>query len=425
MILVLVVSFLVLMVLGVPVAFATGVSSVLAILLASDLPLVLVLQRIYNSLDSFPLMAVPLFILTGQLMNTGGVTRRIINFGKIFTSRVPGGLSHVNVITSMVFAGISGSATADAAGEGAIIIPAMLEEGYEEDWAVGITAASSAIGPIIPPSVLMIVYGAITQLSVGRLFLAGLVPGVLVGVALLVTGFVLALRRHRKRSDFQMTPAETLKALGESWPTLLAPVIIIGGVTVGVFTATEAGAVAAFYALILGVAYRELTPKRLFDTLLGTAKSTTIVLFLIACASTFGWVLAHQNVPQNLIGLITSLTASKPLILAMIVVLVLLVGTLVDGMAIILVFAPVLFPLTTALGFDPYHFAAVFIVAVMVGGITPPVGILLYISCSVGKVPIRRTMPLIWVFVAALVLTLLLITYIPALSTFLPYALIK
>ena len=425
MIPILVLSFLVLMILGVPVAFATGVSAVLAILLASDLPLVLVLQRIYNSLDSFPLMAVPLFILTGQLMNTGGVTRRIIGFGKIFTSRVPGGLSHVNVITSMVFAGISGSATADAAGVGAILIPSMIDEGYEEDWTVGITAASSAIGPIIPPSVLMIVYSAITQLSVGRLFLAGLFPGVLIGVVLLVSGFILAITRHRKKSDFQLTPAEMLKALKESWPTLLAPIIIIGGVTLGVFTATEAGAVAAVYAVILGVAYGELTAKRLFETLLGTAKSTTIVLFLIACASTFGWVLAHQNVPQNLMNLITSLTTNTTLILLMIMVLVLLVGTLVDGMAIILVFAPVLFPLTTALGFDPYHFAAVFVVAVMIGGVTPPVGILLYIACGVGKVPIRRTMPLIWFFVAAMMVTLLLIAFVPSLSTFLPYALIK
>jgi C4-dicarboxylate transporter DctM subunit len=413
------------MILGVPVAFATGVSAVLAVLLASELPLVLIVQRIYNSLDSFPIMAVPLFILTGQLMNSGGITRKIINFGKIFVSRMPGGLSHVNVITSMVFAGISGSATADAAGIGAILIPSMIDEGYEEDWAIGITAASSAIGPIIPPSVLMIVYSAITQLSVGRLFLAGMFPGILIGIVLIVSGYILAKKRHRKKSDFHMTFPEMLTALKESWPTLFAPILIIGGITIGIFTATEAGAVAAAYALILGIIYGELTAKRLFETMLNTAKSTTVVLFLIACASTFGWALAHQNVPQDLIGLITSISANKTLILLMIIVLILIVGTLVDGMAIILVFAPVLFPLTSALGFDPYHFAAVFVVAVMIGGVTPPVGILLYIACSVGKVPIRRTMPLIWYFVGAMVLTLLLVAFIPALSTFLPYALIK
>ena len=425
MITVLMASFLILLLLQVPIAFAAGISSMLAIVLASDLPTMLVLQRIYNTLDSFPLMAVPLFILTGQLMNTGGITRRIINFAKIFVGGIRGGLSHVNVIASMVFAGISGSATADTAGIGAILIPSMVKEGYEEDWAVGITAASSTIGPIIPPSVLMIVYGAITQLSVGRLFLAGLFPGVIIGLSLLVLGYILAVRRHRTKSDFRISRSEALVALGQSWPTLLAPLIIIGGVTMGVFTATEAGAVAAFYALLLGVAYRELTWKSFLKTLSETAKHTTIVLFLIACAATFGWVLAHQNVPQNLMAFITSLTSNNALILLMIMTLVLITGTFVDGMAIILVFAPVLFPLTTALGFDPYHFAAVFIVAVMIGGITPPVGILLYISCSVGGVPVRKVSPLIWVFIATMLVTLLLVAYIPVLSTYLPYALIK
>ena len=425
MITILLISFVILLVLGVPIAFAAGVSSILAILFASDLPTILVVQRIYNNLDSFPLMAVPLFILTGQLMNTGGITRRIIDFAKIFVGNIRGGLSHVNVIASMVFAGISGSATADTAGIGAILIPSMIDEGYEEDWAVGITAASSTVGPIIPPSVLMIVYAAITQLSVGRLFLAGLFPGVLIGLSLLVVGYILAVRRHRKQSDYKLTRADMLHSLSASWPTLLAPLIIIGGVTLGIFTATEAGAVAALYALILGVVYRELTFKGFLKTLLETAKHTTIVLFLIACAATFGWVLAHQNVPQNLMGFITSLTSNNGLILLMIMILVLITGTFVDGMAIILVFAPVLFPLTTSLGFDPYHFAAVFIVAVMIGGITPPVGILLYISCSVGNVSIRKTTPLIWVFILTMIITLMLVAYIPILSTYLPYALIK
>ncbi len=425
MITILLVAFLILLILGVPVAFSGGIATILSLVLASDLPTVLVLQRIYNTLNSFSLMAVPLFILTGQLMNSGGITSRIINLAKLLVGKIRGGLSHVNVIASMVFAGISGSATADSAGIGAILIPSMIKEGYEEDWAVGITAASSTVGPIIPPSVLMIVYASITQLSVGRLFLAGLFPGVLIGLSLLVAGYVLAVRRHRKRSDFKLTRSEIFRSILEGWPPLLAPLIIIGGVTTGVFTATESGAVAALYALILGAVYKELTFEKFLNTLLETAKHTTIILFLVGCAATFGWVMAHQNVPQDIMGFIISLTSNSHIILLLILILVLIIGTIVDGLAIILVFVPVFFPLTKSLGFDPYHFASVFIVAVMIGAITPPVGILLYISCSVGGVSIRKTMPLIWVFVGAMTITLLLVAYVPVLSTYLPYALIK
>ena len=371
-------------------------------------------------------MAVPLFILTGQLMNNGGITRRVINLAMVFVGGIRGGLSHVNVMASMLFAGVSGSATADAAGIGSIMIPSMIQEGYEEDWAVGITAASSTIGPIIPPSIAMIVYATITQLSVGRLFLAGLIPGVLVGLSLLVVGYVLALRRQRKRSDYKLTREIVFHSLLEGWPPLLAPVIIIFGVTTGVFTATESGSIAALYALILGIIYREINLKVFYRTLLETAKHTAIILFIIACAATFGWLMAHQNVPQQIMNFITSITTDKSSVLLLVLALLLLIGTVVDGLAIILVFVPVFFPLMIQFGFDPYHFAAILVVAICIGSVTPPVGVLLYISCSVGgEVPIRNTMPLIWVFIAALVATLLVVAYVPALSTYLPYALIN
>ena len=326
----------------------------------------------------------------------------------------------------MLFAGISGSATADSAGIGAILIPSMLNEGYEEDWAVGITAASSTIGPIIPPSILMIVYASITGLSVGRLFLAGFFPGVLVGLSLLVAGYILAVRRHRRQSDYTLTRSEVFRAILAGWPPMLAPLIIIGGVTTGVFTATESGAVAAFYALILGIMYKEITLKTFYHTLLETAKHTAVILFIIACAATFGWLMAYQNVPQDIIAFITSLTSNSHIILLLILILVLLLGMVVDGLAIILVFVPVFFPLIMDLGFDPYHFAAILVVAVCIGSITPPVGILLYIACSVGgNIPIRKTMPLIWVFVAVMIVVLFIVAYIPVVSTYLPYALIK
>ena len=295
MIITLAISFLILIFLGVPMAFCTVFSSLIAILFHSPLPPVIIVQKIYNQLDSFSLMAVPLFVLTGQLMNSGGITRRIINFSKFFFRKIPGSLSHVNVLTSMLFAGISGSATADAAGVGSILIPAMEEDGYEEDWAVGITAASSTIGPIIPPSVLMIVYGAITQLSIGKLFLAGLIPGILVGVSLLVVGYILAKKRRKKRLDYQITKKEAWLAFKDCWPTLLAPVIIIAGITGGVFTPTEAGVVSALYAMGLGIFYKELNWQRLFEAFWSTAKSTIVVLFIIGCSAPFGWLLAHET----------------------------------------------------------------------------------------------------------------------------------
>jgi C4-dicarboxylate transporter DctM subunit len=283
-------SFVVFLFLGVPVAIGMGVSGLLSfIFFKSSIPLVVIVQKIYNQLDLFSLMAVPLFILTGQLMNTGGITRKIINFSKIFVGRIPGGLSHVNVIASMLFAGVSGSSTADAAGIGAILIPAMIEDGYEEDWAVCVTAASSTIGPIIPPSILMIVYGSMTHLSIGRLFLCGLIPGILIGVGQLIIGYVLALKRKREKVDFQMSVSEILRSIKECWPTLLAPLIIIVGITGGVFTPTEAGVVAVIYMLIVGLVSKELNYRKLVTVLWETAKSTGVILFIIGCASIFGF----------------------------------------------------------------------------------------------------------------------------------------
>jgi C4-dicarboxylate transporter, DctM subunit len=420
MIITLGVSFIILIFLGVPMAFCAAFSSLLAFILNSPLPSVIVIQKIYNQLDSFSLMAVPLFVLTGQLMNTGGITRRIINFSKIFFRKIPGSLSHVNVLTSMLFAGISGSATADAAGVGAILIPAMVEDGYEEDWAVGITAASSTIGPIIPPSVLMIVYGSITQLSIGRLFLAGLIPGILVGISLLVVGYILAKKRRKARLDYQITKREAWLAFKDCWPTLLTPVIIIAGITGGVFTPTEAGVVAALYALILGFFYGELNIRRLSDALWVTAKSTIVVLFIIGCSAPFGWILAHENVPVFIVDFLTTLSSHPAMMMLFTIIIMFITGLFIDGLAAMLIFVPVLFPVANEFGIDPYHFAIVIIIAIEIGGVTPPVGILLYIACGVNNIPIRNVSPLIWVFVSALMVVLLLVAYIPPLATLVP-----
>jgi tripartite ATP-independent transporter DctM subunit len=419
-IIILICTFFLLLFLGVPMAFSVGISAFCAIYFGSEIPSVMIVQQIYSGLDSFSLMAVPLFILTGQLMNKGGITKRIINFSKIFVGHIRGGLSHVNVIASMIFAGISGSSTADAAGIGAILIPAMIEEGYEEDWAVCITAASSTVGPIIPPSVLMIVYGCMTQLSIGKLFIAGLIPGIMVGLVLILAGYILAIVRKRKGGDFNLTIKEILIAVKESWPTLLTPLIIIIGITGGIFTATEAGCIATVYALIIGIIYKEINVKNFIQILYDTAKNTTVILFLIACATTFGWVISYADIPAKIVTFLLSLNLSPSLNMLFVIILMLIIGLFIDGMAAILVFVPVLFPLGNMLGFDPYHFATVLVVCIMIGAVTPPVGILLYISCGINKISIRKVTPLIWWFVLALICVLLLIAFIPPLVTFLP-----
>lgn len=420
MLLIMCLVFLVLILLGTPLAISAGLSSMLAIVITGEIPPVIVLQRMTASLDSFPLMAVPLFILTGQLLNNGGITRRIIKFSHALVGHIRGGLSHVNVIASMIFAGISGSATADTAGIGSILIPAMIEEGYDEDWAVGITAASSCIGPIIPPSILMILYGSITQLSIGKLFLAGLLPGILVGISLLITGYYVAVKRGKEPDGKRLSLGQVWEGLKESWMPLLAPVIIIVGITFGVFTATEAGVIAALYATFVGFVYRELTVSSFLKTLYESAKSSAIVMFIICAAASFGAIMAIEQVPAYFTNFMLSISDNPKVIVGFIVILMFILGFFIDATTTIIIFVPVLFPLGEAVGFNPYHFATVIIVSDMIGSITPPVGVLLYIACSVSGVPIKRVLKHVWLYVFAMSIVALMVAYIPAISTTLP-----
>lgn len=418
-------SFFILLAIGAPIAIALGFSTLLSLVLTGNVDLLLMLpQKMMTSLDSFPLMAVPLFILTGQLMNNGGITKRIIALSNVLVGHIRGGLSHVNCVASMIFAGVSGSATADAAGLGSVLIPAMIEDGYEEDWAVGITAASSTVGPIIPPSILMVIYGFMTNLSIAKLFLAGLVPGILIGLALILAGYILALRRNKKPKP-RASAGQMLKAIAQGWPPVLAPLIIIGGITTGVFTATEAGVVAALYAFILGVAYKELTLRKMIDVLFTSAANTTVVLFIVACASSFGWVISYEKLPQLLVSGLSAITSSPPVMLFLILVLMLLIGMVMEGMVMLLVFVPVFIPVAQLIGVDPYHFALLMIFCIEIGGLTPPVGMLLYIACGVSHVPIRKVTRLTWYFVAVMLVVLLLVAYVPGLAVGLPNLLLK
>ena len=419
MIPVLLTSLVVLAVIGMPLAFVMGISATLGIAAHDFLPFELVPQRTLNALDKFPFLAVPMFILAGELMNTSGITARIIRFCMSLVGHMRGGLGLVNVLASMFFAGISGSATADAAGLGKVLIPAMIREGFDDDYAVAITAASSTIGPIIPPSVLMIVYASMTNLSVGRLFLAGLVPGLLIGLALMVLAYVYAVRRGYPRQEWKGF-RELGRAFRNAVLPLIAPIIIIIGIVGGVFTATEAGTVVVMYAFALGHAYGELDRKALYRAMVQAVESTTVILFIIASASILGWLLAMGKFPAMLIDLLTGLSSDVNVLILLIVVSLLFLGLVMDSMAILVILVPVMTPVAQALGIDPIHFATLMVVCVMIGGVTPPVGILLYIACQVGGVPLSRVTRTIWHFVAIMVFITLLVAYIPPLTTWLP-----
>jgi len=419
MLIILFISFGALIVLGLPIGFAMGISSLFALLSAPSVPLLIIPQRILIALDSFPLLAVPLFILTGELMNTGGITRRIIDLANTLVGHFRGGLSHVNVLASMLFAGVSGSATADAAGIGAVLIPAMIKEGYDEDLSISVTAASATIGPIIPPSVTMVIYSSITGLSIGKLFLAGVIPGILFGLSQIIVGYGYAVRRNYPRS--RRVPLRTVwDKFRLAFFPLLTPVIILWGIVGGVFTATEAGSVAVFYALILSLVYREISIRTLYRALLRTGCNTAMVLIIIGCASIFGWILATEQLPMVVVGLLTSLTSNPTLIILLIIAALLVIGTVVEGLAALIILVPVLTPLAATFGYDPIHFALVIVLLLSIGSITPPVGILLFVTCGVAGLPLKVVGATIWVFVLGMIGIVLLVTFFPPLATYLP-----
>lgn len=419
MIAVLVPVAVVLVSLGVSIAFALGLASVVAIVVGGTIPLEIVAQRIVNTVDKSTLLAVPLFVLAGEVMNSGGITQRLMDFARALVGHLRGGLAQVNVVASMFFAGVSGSATADAAAFGKILIPAMRREGFDDGFSVSVTSATATLGPILPPSVVMIIYASMTNLSIGRLFLAGLVPGLLIGLAFMVLCAVFAVQRNYPKHAWVGFPA-LLGAFQAAFFALIAPAIIAGGIVGGVFTATEAGAIVVAYAMILGAIYGDLTWRKLRESLWSAAESTGIILFMVATASVVGWLLAIGGFPVLVVDTITALGDSYTMVILLIIVVLLLVGMVLDGMAAMIILVPVLFPVAAQLGMDQIQFAMVVILCIMIGAITPPVGLLLYISCQVGGVPYSCIGWSICPFVGVMILVTVAVAFIPALSLWLP-----
>jgi tripartite ATP-independent transporter DctM subunit len=410
---------------GIPIAVAIGLIAAITMVLSAGPDLLLIfIQRTYAGTTSFPLLAIPFFILAGNLMNVGGTTTRIFKVAQLFVGRIRGGLAHVNVIGSVIFAGMSGSAVADAAGLGVIEHKAMREAGYTSRFAATITAVSSTIGPIIPPSIPFVIYGSLANVSVGALFLAGVMPGLLMAGALMVVIALVAERENLPRGNALPPLREALRILLRAAPALALPPVILLVILTGVATPTEAAVVAAAFAFLLGwLVYRELSLSDLAEVIWDSARQTAQVMFIIAAAAPFGWVLIQQQIPNAILQAFLSLSTEPWVILLVINVVLLILGMFIEGIAIMIIAFPVLLPVILKIGVDPVHFGVILVLNLMIGLVTPPVGLCLYVVAGIAKVSIAEITKELWPYVLALIFVLLLITYAPELVLWLPHSL--
>ncbi|HEY8426322.1 MAG TPA: TRAP transporter large permease [Limnochordales bacterium] len=417
-------SGLLLLLLGLPIPFALGLAAVLG-MHAGGLPLTLVVQRIFAAQDSFHLMAIPLFVLAGALMNEGGLSERLVRLANALVGRLRGGLIHVNVLSNVFFSGISGSAAADASAVGTILIPGMERAGYRRDLAAAVTAAASLIGPIIPPSIPMILYGVEAEVSIARLFVAGAVPGILLAVAQMAVGAWLARCQGLPRGQ-AVGWAEIGRALREAAWAVAMPFIILGGILGGLFTPTEAAAVAVVWALVIGLlVHRQLSLASIGRALVETALTTGVVMLMIGVTDALAWILARERIPQMLAQWVAGLGASPGIVLLLINLALLLIGIPLEPAPALLILVPVLMPLVHALGVDPVHFGVIIVLNLVIGLVTPPVGASLFVVSAVSRVPILAITKAMWPFLLVSIGVLLLVTYVPALSLWLPSLLLS
>ncbi len=412
------------LVIGLPVAVTLGFSS-FCYLLAAGIPLVVMPQKMYAGIDVFVLLCIPGFILAGNLMNNGGITERIVRFADGLVGWVRGGLGLTNVAASMLFGGISGTAVADAASIGGVMIPGMKKAGYPADFSAAVTAASSTVGPIIPPSVPMIIVGALSGISVGQMFIAGALPGILLGVAMLITTYLIASRKKFPRQQWQGFAAVGKSFLGAFWALAMSALIIVGMIS-GLMTPTETAIIACIYAVIVGVFfYRELPVKAIPKILIDSAVSSAAILVLVGFANVFGWILVSEQIPQMIAKAVLSITDNKYLIILLINLLLLFVGMFMETIAaLIILFVPLL-TLAQGVGIDPLHFATFAVLNLMIGLTTPPVGVCLFVCANIAELPLSSVIKAIMPFIITNIIVLLLVSYIPELATWLPGLLVK
>jgi tripartite ATP-independent transporter DctM subunit len=414
------VVFFVALAIGFPIAFSLAGSAWLYMTTQTNLPDFVVLHMLVNGMDSFPLLAVPFFILAGNLMNSAGITNRIFAFALSLMGWLRGGLGYVVVVASMIFAGMTGAAVAEAGGLGVIELKALRDSGYDDDFAVGLIGSSATIGPIIPPSLPFVIYGVVASCSVGQLFAAGFLPGILMGVTLMATVAVFARRRNYPR-DAHFSVKKIGTSFAEAFLSLLTPVIIIGGMLSGLFTPTEAAVAATFYAMFLGFAvYRTLSLRRFVQVSMETLETTAILILIVGASTVFGWVLTTSHFTELFAATLLGISSNPDVVLLLINLILLVVGCFMETIAAITILVPVFLPLITKLGIDPVHFGLIMTLNLMIGLLTPPVGMVLYILARIAGMSFERAAKACSPFLIPLLVTLAIVTYFPSVSLFLP-----
>ena len=415
------ISFILLLAISVPVGFVLGIIPLTATMFFMRFPPTAVATEMFNSLNSFPLVAIPLFILAGELMNSTKVTHQLVAFSNTIIGHIRGGLANVNIVVSMLFAGLNGSVVGDTVSVGSVLIPAMKKEGYKAEFAAAVTAASSMIGGIIPPSVNMVLYGATLGVSIGALFAAGIIPGIMIGVTLIIISTVISIKKGFPVSSDGFSFKAFIRELGRSILPLMMPVIIIGGIVGGIFTATEAAGIAVAYAMLLGfVVYRNLTVSDFIECLYRSGKLAGIILLLVGASAPFAWLITVLNIPQSLVEFMTGLTDNKYVILIYLNIFFLIMGMILDATANILILAPMMLPIAQAFGINEIHFAIVMVVNLIIGLGTPPVGSVIFATVPIAGTTMEKVSKAILPFILGEIVVLLLITYIPAISTWIP-----
>lgn len=415
--------FFILLIMGVPVAFDVGIASVIYLFSQGE-DLIVLTQRVFAGGDSFTLMAIPLFIFAGEIMNACGVTRRIVGFANELVGFIPGGLAHVNIFASMIFAGVSGSTSADVASIGGMLIGSMNEAGFDLSYATAVTAASATIGSIIPPSILMVLYSSITGISVGKLFMAGVVPGILIGLTQMIYAFLKAKSNpdmYDGNNKLRFNGKRCLKAFINAVPALIMPLIIIGGILSGVFTATEAGAIAGLYGLLIGVfLYKEFTFQGAIHTIISSAKTSGMTMLIVSGATAFGYCLAIEKFPNQVSKLITGVSSNPNVLMLLMILAMTIIGMFMDTTSAAIIMVPIFFPIAEAAGINGIHFGMVMVLTFVLGGITPPVGVTLYIAVAVAKLKLGQLLKEMWPFILLFVAVMMLVAYVPMVCLFLP-----
>jgi C4-dicarboxylate transporter DctM subunit len=413
--------FAITLLIGVPIAFCLGLSSLAIVLLEGRYPIIIVAQKMFNGMDMFALMAIPLFILAGDLMNLGGITDRLIKFSNLLVGHIRGGLAHTLVVAEMFLSGVTGSAVADASALGSVMIPSMVKEGYDKEFSTAILATAATAGPIIPPSITMVVYGVTMGVSIGGLFLAGCLPGLIMGLSMMAMAYYFARKRNYPRNEKRATLRQIAQGSREAVAALILPVVILGGIMSGIFTATEAAAIAVFFAFIFGFFFfKTLTLKDIPKILVNCAITTSIIMLIIGTANVTLWFLATQQVPQKVSTFFLSISSNPYVLLLIINIILLMVGCFMETGAAIILFAPILAPILTGVGFHPLHVGFIFVFNLVIGMITPPLGVCLFVGCTIAKTTLESLSKAIWPFILLLIGVLLIFSYFPGISMIIP-----